>query len=215
MLLGGVAWNTLWGYKGDVIVVEGQAFSNNLSQYDDFRAGGMFRTTDLAPFTLRLDAFTAKFETGAVQRGATRQYTAAVTTQVPGAEPVASVLEVNTPVAIGGANVHLSGHGYAPVVTVTDPQGAHRVLGSVVFLPQDGNFRSWGVIKAPDARPKSLAFEGFFLPTALVDAQGPRSVFPDALAPKLFLNAWSGEPQPETGRRPTSTASTRPTWSRR
>lgn len=69
-----------------------------------------------------------------------------------------------------------------------------------MFLPQDGNYTSLGVLKAPDARPRSLAFEGYFLPTAVVDAGGPRSVFPDALRPEVFLNAWSGEPQPETGR---------------
>jgi cytochrome c biogenesis protein len=69
----------------------------------------------------------------------------------------------------------------------------------VVFLPQDGNFSSAGAIKAPDARPERLAFEGFFLPTAILDAQGPRSVFPDALNPALFVNAWYGPPKVETG----------------
>jgi cytochrome c biogenesis protein len=69
----------------------------------------------------------------------------------------------------------------------------------VVFLPQDGNFTSAGVIKVPDGRPERLAFEGLFLPTAVLDDQGPRSVFPDAANPALFLNAWSGPPKKETG----------------
>lgn len=200
LLLGGVAWNSLWGYSGDVIVVEGQAFSNNLSQYDDFRAGGAFRASDLQPFTIAVDRFTAKFETGPVQRGAARQFTAEVRTQQPGGPESLGILEVNHPVSAAGASIHLSSHGYAPVVTVTDPQGDVAFSGPVVFLPQDGNFSSLGVVKAPDARPASLAFEGWFLPTATVDARGPRSLFPDALAPELFLNAWSGAPQPETGR---------------
>lgn len=200
VLLGGVAWNGLWGYKGDVIVVEGQAFSNNLSQYDDFRAGGMFRASDLAPFTIAVDRFTARFETGDVQRGAARQFTADVRLAEPGAPERSEALEVNHPVAAAGASIHLVSHGYAPVLTVTDPQGAVAFSGPVVFLPQDGNYTSLGVLKAPDARPRSLAFEGYFLPTAVVDAGGPRSVFPDALRPEVFLNAWSGEPQPETGR---------------
>src|SRR5690606_33294991 len=54
-------------------------------------------------------------------------------------------------------------------------------------------------IKAPDARPERLAFQGFFLPTAVVDDRGPRSTFPDAVDPALFLNAWSGPPKEETG----------------
>ena len=31
-------------------------------------------------------------------------------------------------------------------------------------------------------------------------AGGPHSVFPDAFAPQLFCNAWSGAPRQETGR---------------
>lgn len=200
LLLLGVAWNALWGYRGDVIVVEGQAFSNNLSQYDDFRAGGLFSPSELGSFTIAVDRFTAKFETGTVQRGAARQFTADVRVAEPGRPERTEQLEVNHPVSVGGASVHLASHGYAPIVTVTDPQGQIAFSGPVVFLPQDGNFGSLGVIKAPDARPRSLAFEGWFLPTAVVDARGPHSVFPDALAPEVFLNAWSGEPQPETGR---------------
>ena len=30
--------------------------------------------------------------------------------------------------------------------------------------------------------------------------EGPRSIFPDALNPALFINAWSGPPKTETGR---------------
>jgi cytochrome c biogenesis protein len=96
--------------------------------------------------------------------------------------------------------VHLIGHGYTPVVTVKDGQGNVAFSGPVVFLPQDGNFTSAGVIKVPDAQPQRLAFEGFFLPSALVDAQGPRSVFPDAYNPQLFINVWSGPPAKETGK---------------
>jgi cytochrome c biogenesis protein len=69
----------------------------------------------------------------------------------------------------------------------------------VVFLPQDGNFTSAGVIKVPDGRPERLAFEGIFAPTAKVDEQGPRSLFPDALDPALYVNVWTGPPKTETG----------------
>lgn len=201
LMLGGLAWNSLWGYRGDVIVVEGAAFSNNLTQYDDFRAGPAFRPTDLAPFTVWVDQFHVRFETGPVQRGAAREFSAQVRVAAqPSDEPAPRTVEVNHPLDVAGAQIHLVGHGYAPVVTVTDPRGQVAYSGPVVFLPQDGNFTSLGVVKAPDARPRRLGFEGFFLPTAIVDAGGPRSVFPDALAPELFLNAWSGEPRVETGR---------------
>jgi cytochrome c biogenesis protein len=199
-LLLGVAIGSLFGFRGTSVVVVGQGFSNNLTQYDDFSAGASFTDSDLTPFSVTVKDFHVKFETGSVQRGAARLFKADVeVTDRPGAKPRAVSLEVNKPLRIGGTTVHLIGHGYAPLVTVKDGDGNVAFSGPVVFLPQDGNFSSAGAIKAPDARPERLAFEGFFLPTAILDAQGPHSVFPDALNPALFINAWYGPPKIETG----------------
>jgi cytochrome c biogenesis protein len=50
------------------------------------------------------------------------------------------------------------------------------------------------VVKAPDALPEQLGLQGFFLPTAVLDPQrGPISVFPDALAPAVYLTAYKGD----------------------
>jgi cytochrome c biogenesis protein len=199
-LLLGVAVGGLYGFRGTSVVITGQGFSNNLIQYDDFSAGAWFKDSDLQPFTVAVSSFQAKFETGNVQRGAARLFEADVAvTDSPGGTPVQQKLEVNKPLNIDGTTVHLIGHGYAPTVTVKDGAGDIAFSGPVVFLPQDGNFTSAGVIKVPDGRPERLAFEGLFLPTAVLDDQGPRSVFPDAANPALFLNAWSGPPKKETG----------------
>jgi cytochrome c biogenesis protein len=199
-LLLGVAIGSLFGFRGTSVVVVGQGFSNNLTQYDDFSAGASFSDSDLTPFSVTVKDFQVKFETGSVQRGAARLFKADVeVTDRPGAKPRTVSLEVNKPLRIGGTTVHLIGHGYAPLVTIKDGDGNVAFSGPVVFLPQDGNFSSAGAIKAPDARPERLAFEGFFLPTAILDAQGPHSVFPDALNPALFVNAWYGPPKVETG----------------
>jgi cytochrome c biogenesis protein len=146
--------------------------------------------------------FQVNFETGPVQTGAARLFRADLdVTKAPGdpTEPVA--LEVNHPLHVDGSTVHLIGHGYAPVVTVKDGQGNVAFSGPVVFLPQDGNFTSAGVVKVPDARPVRLALQGFFLPSAVQQGdQAPTSAFPDALNPALFVNVWSGPPVPETGK---------------
>ena len=197
----GVAIGALFGFRGTSVVVVGQGFSNNLTQYDDFSAGGGFTEADLVPFSVTVKDFEAKFETGPVQRGAARLFTANVeVTERPGAAPRQEVLEVNKPLHIGGTAVHLIGHGYAPKVTVKDAQGNVAFSGPVVMLPQDGNFMSLGAIKAPDARPERLAFEALFLPTAVLNDQGPHSIFPDALNPALFANVWYGPPRVETGK---------------
>lgn len=120
-------------------------------------------------------------------------------TERPGATAYAQTIEVNHPLRVDGTTVHLIGHGYAPVVKVTDGDGNVAFSGPVVFLPQDGNFSSAGVIKVPDGRPERLAFEGIFAPTAKVDKQGPRSLFPDLVDPALYINVWYGPPKTETG----------------
>nr|WP_233493916.1 cytochrome c biogenesis protein ResB [Desertihabitans brevis] len=200
VLLVGLAWGALAGYRANVVVPVGQGFANTITSYDDITSGGRFDPESLAPFALTVDRFTAEFETGPVQQGAARVFEADLTvTEEPGAAPYPYRLEVNKPLAVGGTDVHLIQHGYAPRVTVTDGDGNVSFSGVVPFLPQDGNFTSAGAIKAWDSRPEQLAFQGFFLPTAVVDELGPRSVFPDAFEPQLFLNAWYGPPREENG----------------
>ena len=201
LTLVGLAWGSLFSFTGTAIVVEGKAFSNTLTQYDEFGSGAGFAASMLSPFTLRLDAFDVRFETGPVQRGAARDFKAKVTVTESDGRTNEQVVQVNGPLVVGGTNVHLLGHGYAPVVTVRDGGGQIAFAGPVVFLPQDANNRSDGVIKVPDARPERLAFEGVFLPTAATSgAGGLVSVFPDVLNPRLLLNIWAGPPKVETGR---------------
>ena len=201
-LLLGVAVGALWGYRGSSVVIVGQGFSNTVTQYDDLTAGAWFKATSLEPFNVLVKDFDVKFETGPVQTGAARLFRADLdVTEAPGdpAKPV--VLEVNHPLHIDGSTVHLIGHGYAPVVTIKDGQGNVAFSGPVVFLPQDGNFTSAGVVKVPDARPQRLALQGFFLPSTVSGNNGaPVSAFPDALNPGLFVNVWSGPPTKETGK---------------
>jgi cytochrome c biogenesis protein len=202
VLLIGIAVFWLFSFRGSSAVVVGNGFANNLAQYDDFRAGPLFGDTALAPFSIKVNNFDARFETGDVQRGAAREFRAEVTViDRPGTQPHNETLEVNHPLTIGGSTVHMIAWGYAPVITVKDGNGDIAYSGPVIFLPQDGNFTSAGAIKAPDARPDRLGFEGLFLPSAVLDPKlGPRSVFPEALNPELYLNAWSGPPTQETGR---------------
>lgn len=198
LVLVGLATMSLFGFRGSAIVVTGNGFTNTLTQYDELTAGRAFDSESLEPFTFSLDDFSVAYETGEVQRGAPRDFDATVTVTTDNGETTEH-LRVNEPLQIDGTEVHLLGNGYAPVVTVRDVEGDVAFSGPVVFLPQDGNYTSSGVIKVPDARPTTMAFEGLFLPTGTVNATGPRSLFPDALVPQLFLNAWYGEPQDSDG----------------
>jgi cytochrome c biogenesis protein len=201
LALVGAAWGALFGYRGTVLVVVGNGFSNSVAQYDDFSPGRVFTPDDLPPFSLTVKDFQVKFQTDGPQRGAAREFNANLTYQETPDSPEKSYdLQVNHPLQVAGTNVHLLGHGYAPRVTVKDGKGQVAFSGPAPFLPQDSNFSSFGVIKAPDARPVQLGFEGFFLPTAVIDQSGPHSVFPDDLNPALVMTAYYGRPAAEDGK---------------
>lgn len=208
VLLYGVALGSLVGFEGRAIVVEGGGWANTRSQYDEFWPGPWTDEGALQPFSFTLQDFDARYEEVGPQRSTPRDFSADLLVQVgtegaageaseaaeaaeAGPEPFE--LRVNRPLEVGGTKVFLTGNGYAPRVTVRDGTGAVVLSGPVVFLPVDGNLTSEGVVKVPDAAPTALAFEGLFLPTAVIDERGPVSDFPDARDPRLVLTAWTGD----------------------
>ena len=76
-------------------------------------------------------------------------------------------LRVNHPLKIGDTEIFLIGHGYAPIITVRDGNGDVAYSGPTVFLPENAGFRSFGVLKASDAKPTPIGLEGLFFPTYL------------------------------------------------
>ena len=196
VVLVGVAAGTLFGYRGSSIVTEGDGFSNVLTQYDEFGSGSLFDTDDLPPFSLTLDAFTAKFQPlGSPQAGAPRLFRAEGTyVSKPGENPKPFDITVNHPLAIDGTSVYLVGQGYAPVIKVTDAKGDVVFEDAVPFLPTDPSYTSNGVVKVPGAQPEQLGFQGFFLPTAISGDDGISvSAFPGAANPLLGLFVWHGD----------------------
>ncbi len=188
-----MALGSLAGFSGKVIVKAGSGFADTVSQYDSFSPGRLSGSDELPPFSFTLDDFRASYQRGGSQNGAPRDFEATVTSrESPGAPPVTTTVQVNEPLELDGVKMFLVGHGYAPTFTVKDKAGNVVFRDSVVFLPQDGNFTSTGVVKVQDTDPP-LALQGFFLPTAAVDAErGPYSSFPAADNPSVFLSAWSG-----------------------
>ncbi|HEY7857207.1 MAG TPA: cytochrome c biogenesis protein ResB [Candidatus Nanopelagicales bacterium] len=192
-ILAAIALGSMAGFSGRVIVKEGTGFADAIPSYDSFTPGRLTDSSDLPPFAFTLDKFTAAYQRGGTQNGAPREFSATVTSRTtPDAAPVTTTMQVNEPLVLDGVKIFLVGHGYAPKFTIKDKTGAIVFQDSVVFLPQDGNFTSTGVVKAFDTKPE-LALQGFFLPTAAVDPQrGPYSSFPAPDNPAVFLSAWTG-----------------------
>ena len=194
VLLVSVGLGSATGFKGTVIVREGSGFADNVTQFDTFTPGHFYSADKLPPFSFTLDDFKADYQVGGQQNGAARLFNARVTfKKTQSATATKHLIEVNDPLRIDGVSVYLVGHGYAPMFTVKDAKGNVVYKDAAVFLPQDGNFTSTGVVKAPDTVPQ-LGLQGFFLPTATKDLTfGPRSTFPAALDPQVFISAWVGD----------------------
>ncbi|MEV7197949.1 cytochrome c biogenesis protein ResB [Streptomyces sp. NPDC093510] len=190
----------LFKSEGGKLIMEGDGFSNTLSQYDDFKSGSLFDSQDLEPFSFKLDKFVGTYEKSGPNRGTARTYRADVTYSegADGPEKKKSI-EVNEPLQVGGSKVYLIGHGFAPAVTVRDGKGKVVYQASVPVLPIDQNGTATGAIKVMDnyrdknGKPDQLGFNAFFVPTFAGVGKGQMfSQFPAADYPVLALSAYHG-----------------------
>ena len=187
-----VAFGALFNYRGTILLIEKDEFANTVTQYDDFRAGGLFRVERMPNFSFVLEDFEVEFERGPNQTGSPREFIAELAVTEPGLDYQQTVV-VNKPLVIDGTKAFLTGHGYAPVIKVTDDAGRVVFDKAVPFLPQDANFTSNGVVKIPDAN-EQIGLLGLFLPTGVLDEElGPISIFPDQDNPLAFFSAWTGD----------------------
>ncbi len=203
VVLVGVAVGSLFGYKGGVIMFVGKdhGFSNNLTQYDDFAPGSLFDAAAMEPFSFTIDSFDVDWITEGRRAGMARKFVSHLDYRTePGAPEQEYDLKVNHPLSIGGTEVFLIGHGYAPVITIRDGDGNVAQSGPSVFLPTNAQtFESFGVVKAPDAEPTQIGLEGTFYPTFSMgrDADGkltmPASAFGDAVDPLVSLFVYTGD----------------------
>jgi cytochrome c biogenesis protein len=193
-VLAAVGIGSGFGYSGQRVLVEGDTFVNNLSNFDSFSPGTFFDPESLEPFTMSLDKFEVDFDIlNPTSIGSPTDFRAFVTV-FDGESAESSVVRVNYPAAVPSAHVYLTGNGYAPVITVRDGSGQIAFSGPVVFLPQDGNYTSLGVVKAPDASPEQIGIIGFFYPTADELPNGAyTSIFPNAFNPLLTMNVYVGD----------------------
>ncbi|KMS72658.1 cytochrome C biogenesis protein [Streptomyces viridochromogenes] len=193
------AWGQLFKSEGNKLIVEGDGFSNTLTQYDDFKSGSLFTQDDLDPFSFNLKNFVGSYEPSGPNRGTPRVYKADITYSVGSSDKEKkTTIEVNEPLEIGDSKVYLVSHGYAPVITVRDGKGKVVYQDAAPLLPLDGNVTSTGAIKVMDGyrnakgEREQLGFQAFFLPS-YVKGNELASQFPALLNPVLNLEAYHGD----------------------
>ncbi|MCU1678936.1 MAG: putative integral rane protein, partial [Frankiales bacterium] len=194
-LLIGIACGGLFGYKGSVVLTEGQTFANTPLQYNAFEHGRAVDVRGIKPFLVHLDAFHASY----LDNGQPSDFSADVTWRTdPSAPAQTATIGPNAPLGVpstfvdGPTNVYLIGHGYALHVIVKDKSG------TVVYddtqpmrpTPGDNNLTSVGAVKVRHAQPEQLGFTAIFAPT--YDESGT-STFPGATDPRVTLTAYHGD----------------------
>ncbi|MFH8582055.1 cytochrome c biogenesis protein ResB [Streptomyces zaomyceticus] len=205
VMLVAFAWGQLFKSEGGKLIVEGDGFSNTLTQYDDFKSGSQFGIDELEPFSFKLDAFDGTYEKNGPQRGTPRTFEAKVSYSQGGADKKA-VIRVNEPLKVGDSKVYLIAHGYAPAVTVKDGRGKVVFHGAVPLLPVDNNITSTGAIKVMDGyrdkngKKEQLGFQAFFVPTFAGAGKGTMfSQFPGLDFPVMALTGFHGDLRVDSG----------------
>ena len=195
----GVGFGHWYGWHGDRILVGGadQGFCDSVAQYDDSTLGPRVQPSDLPDFCLELTDFTASYQ----PTGEPKTFEATVAVSQDNGPEVTRSFTVNHTLRLHHANVHLLGHGYAPVVRYTDRFGVAQTK-IIPFLPVDQMQTAEGAIQFPDVNidPKTnqrnpdlqIGFEGRYLPTVGTDGSAT-STFPAERNPALFLTAYQGD----------------------
>jgi cytochrome c biogenesis protein len=184
---GGFSWH------GQRLLVEGQAFTNQLSSFDTFNPGRWFDETNLDPYAVSLTTFTPKYVSDPVTKAWMPIDFAADIVVTEGGATRTDILKVNDPARIGDSKMFLLGNGFAPVITVRDPTGDVVFSQPVPFLSQDSNLTSVGVVKIPDGLAKQVGMQGFFYPSAIeLDSGALASNNPEPTKPTVTFNIYTG-----------------------
>ena len=183
-----------FSYTGQRVLVEGETFANTLLDYDSMNRGQLVGDDGFAPYSMRLDSFDVTYQPfGEPGSGQAGNFSANLTVQEDGKERTGSV-KVNEPLGVADDDVFLLGNGYAPTVTVRDPDGKVVFTGSTPFLPQDTNMTSLGVLKVPDGLAEQVGLVGFFYPTTgVLDTGAFFSAYGDLTNPTLTLDVYTGD----------------------
>ena len=183
-------------FSGQRVLVEGDTFVNNLSGYDSFSPGAWFDESQLTPFSVTLDKFDATFDLrNKTNIGTPLDFEAFVSLrEAANSSETKSLIRVNYPLEAPGANIFLTGNGYAPDLTFRDADGNISFSGPVIYMPQDSNYTSLGVIKLPDAKPDQFGVISFFYPTVAELTTGAlTSRYPAPVDPLLTMNLYVGD----------------------
>ncbi|MCW2496137.1 cytochrome c biogenesis protein ResB [Jatrophihabitans sp.] len=187
----------LYAYQGTRIILQGadQGFCNTVSQYDNWQPGRFAAEGKISPAPFCVDEM-SKFIATYTSEGEASQFQANIVyRRTVDSAPEKGVITVNHPLRLEGDRVYLIGHGFAPEVTITMPDGSVR-HDVEAFVPEDATtFLSDGAFKqaGPAGANKDVGVSGFFAPTPQTTGNVVTSIAPQANHPILGINVYEGD----------------------
>jgi cytochrome c biogenesis protein len=204
------ALGKMFSYEGQVIVLaNGTQFCNSgIFAYDSFHPGLQVDGTDLNPFCVRVNDFTARY----TQAGQPEHYESNIEYQ-SGADLTTGIwhpylLQVNDPLRTAGDRLYLLGNGYAPRFTVTYPDGTARTqtiqwrtVDPTTMLAEGATkFDPPGVTDPMQRRKEQLAITGLFAPDAFVHGKVLTSAGPQPVKPGVAVDVLRGDLGTDSGK---------------
>ncbi|MBT1035588.1 cytochrome c biogenesis protein ResB [Canibacter sp. lx-45] len=190
-------------FNGQKALHEGETMVNALIDYDSANSGRYFDPQTLDPFRVRLDKFEVDYvrpdEGDRSSIGFAKDYRAKVTVVDRDGSSRQETIRVNHPLRVNNTHLYLTANGYAPRIVVRDAEGKIVFAENVLFIPQDQNLTSLGVVKVPhglsyDGSATQLGLRGFFYPTKVDTSLGAfTSAYPDLENPLLTLDVFVGD----------------------
>lgn len=186
VLLVGMSVGKLFGFSGQVAVVEGERFSETHVSYDSITEGRWFGERHRG-FTVVLD----RFDVDWYENGVPRRFASTVRV-VEGERVVRSaVVEVNHPLSREGVNVFQLAWGWAPQIRVSQ-RGRVLYDGPTVLLPESG---TWGgAVKVPGVKPLQMGLDlAFFADPEILSGGSVREASPRPRNPVVVFEEYRGD----------------------
>ena len=185
----------LLGWRGDIILAEGDKFASSAGTYNTISPGPWVDTETLPPFVLSLDKLHVEFnETPGRSFGTPRALRRPDDAAERARRRRRRARRLGQPPDHRRRRRHLPARQRLhPVITVRDAKGPCSTARRRRSCRRTATTGPSASSRCRRRAPKQLGFTGFFLPTAEPTfANGPVSLFPDTNNPELALSVWEG-----------------------
>jgi cytochrome c biogenesis protein len=186
VLLLGMSIGKLFGFTGQVAVIEGERFTDTHIDYDSITEGRFFNE-HFRGFQVVLDNFDVQW----YPDGVPKTYRSSIRLFDHGKLISSPTIQVNHPLTYRGVRIYQISWGWAPVVRIAQ-NGKVIYDGPTIFLPQQGLWQ--GVAKISETTPLQMGLQMIFFPDLERDSKGNViNGTPQPTHPALFFQQYLGD----------------------